>query len=237
MKQLRIHYLQHVHFEGLGLIKNWIGEHQHILTATRFYKNEKLPTIDSFDWLIIMGGPMGVNDEKDYPWLIKEKSYIRKAIDMDKTVIGICLGAQLIASSLGARVYQNPVKEIGWFPVQKSKEAIGNPLVGSLCDTFTVFHWHSETFEIPRGATRLFESSACKNQAFLYGEKIIGLQFHLEISPEAIRNMVSNGKGELAIASANMQKGDSIMAELRHYSNSNQVLNNILNKLHTKKIT
>ncbi|GGF24603.1 hypothetical protein GCM10011339_10890 [Echinicola rosea] len=180
-----------------------------------------------------MGGPMGVNDEKDYPWLIKEKSYIRKAMDMDKTVIGICLGAQLVASSLGARVYQNPVKEIGWFPVQKSKEAIGNPLVGSLCDTFTVFHWHSETFDLPRGATRLIESPACKNQAFVYGDRIIGLQFHLEISPQAIRDMVGNGKGELATASSNIQKGDRIMAEIGHYSICHQALMDILDKLRT----
>ena len=112
MHQLRIHYFKHVSFEGLASIQEWSTKNGHILTSTNFYLNENLPHLDSIDWLIVMGGPMSVEDEKKFHWLSKEKIFIRKAIEKGKTVIGICLGAQLIAQILGAKVYPNKQKEI-----------------------------------------------------------------------------------------------------------------------------
>ncbi len=114
MKTLHIHYLQHVSFEGLGYIENWISNNNHQLSGTKFFEGEVLPNNHSFDWLIVMGGPMGVNDYGKYPWLKPEKEFIRNAIENDKTVIGICLGAQLIASVLGGKVFPGIQKEIGW---------------------------------------------------------------------------------------------------------------------------
>jgi GMP synthase-like glutamine amidotransferase len=144
-----------------------------------------------------MGGPMSVNDEKKYPWLAAEKKLIRQAIAEDKTVIGICLGAQLIAESLGAKVYQNDQKEIGWFPIKLTSEAIQHKLFFNLQNPITVFHWHGDTFDIPGNAIHLATSKACKNQGFLYQNKILGLQFHLETTKESLHQMIINGRDEL----------------------------------------
>jgi len=114
MPHLRIHYLQHVSFEGLGSIAEWVTSNGHELTSTQFFINSYLPEPADIDWLIIMGGPMGVYDEDKYEWLTAEKQFIKKAIDAGKTVIGICLGAQLIAKVLGAKVYPNQKRAIGW---------------------------------------------------------------------------------------------------------------------------
>ena len=114
---MRAHYLQHVPFEGLGIIKPWLKVQGYELTNTPFYESALLPDPGEIDLLIVMGGPMSVNDEAEFPWLIDEKRFIRRCIEEDTSVLGICLGAQLIASSLQSRVYPNRVKEIGWFPI------------------------------------------------------------------------------------------------------------------------
>jgi len=231
MKKLRIHYLQHVHFEGLGCIQDWINKNQHTLSATQFYRNDNLPAIDSIDWLIVMGGPMGVDDESEYPWLKEEKIFIRKAIEDGKTVLGICLGAQLIASALGARVYRNSEREIGWFPVQRTCTDRSQPLSAVLQQTFTVFHWHGDTFELPHGAIRLAESPVCKNQAFFYGKNVLGLQFHLEVTQGSIADMVENGMEELKVESDFVQSPTSILNETGYHSMNHQLLENILDEL------
>ena len=114
---MRAHYLQHVEFEGLGSIEPWLKAAGYEITNTRLFESAKLPDLKKIDLLIVMGGPMSVNDEDDFPWLVSEKKFIREAINSGKPVLGICLGAQLIASATGARVYRNPIKEIGWFPI------------------------------------------------------------------------------------------------------------------------
>ena len=129
---MNIHYLQHVPFEDLGSIKNWAKIRGHRVTATRFYRAEPLPFLDELDWLIIMGGPMNIYEEDKYPWLGHEKRFIEEVIKTDKVVLGICLGAQLIADVLGVRIYENIHKEIGWFPIQLTSEGIS--IVESLAD-------------------------------------------------------------------------------------------------------
>jgi len=124
---MRAHYLQHVPFEGLASIGRWLDAAGYEISATRLFDPEKLPSLDNIDLLVIMGGPMSVNDEKAFPWLAAEKQFVRDAIDSGKAVLGICLGAQLIASALGARVYPNAVKEIGWFPIH-GVETVGNSI-------------------------------------------------------------------------------------------------------------
>jgi GMP synthase-like glutamine amidotransferase len=128
---MRLHWLQHVPFEGLGYIKDWAEEQGFDITCTRLYEGEELPKMDEFDWLIVMGGPMGIFDYNDHPWLTDEKEFIELAIDEEKTVIGICLGAQLIATALGAEVKNNPVKEIGWYDdLSNILDLISNRLAG-----------------------------------------------------------------------------------------------------------
>jgi len=145
--------------------------------------------------LVFMGGPMSVNDEARLPWLVPEKAFIRAAIERRIPVLGICLGAQLIANALGATV-QRGEKEIGWFPVEGRAPAGCFPFP----DRVEVFHWHGETFALPAGATHLARSEGCENQAFQVGDRVIGLQFHLETTPESARRLVTNCRDELTAA-------------------------------------
>jgi len=187
-----LHYLQHVPFEGIGNIETWAQSSVHTINSTRLYADEKLPSPDAFDLLIVMGGPMNVYEENAYPFLIREKRFIEQAIQNGKSVLGICLGSQLLATVLGAKVFKNKFEEIGWFPVEKTDEAKAKTLLSSLPERFTTFHWHGDTFEIPHGAKRIYKSEACANQGFIYGDKIIGLQFHPEVDETTLKLMIEN---------------------------------------------
>jgi GMP synthase-like glutamine amidotransferase len=172
---------------------------------------------------------MSVSDEAEFPWLVEEKQFIRKCVEEEKSVLGICLGAQLIASSMGARVYPNHVKEIGWFPV----EGMPSPDVQifSFPQSQEVFHWHGETFDLPSGAYHLARSDACENQAFQIGRSTIGLQFHLETTPETARKIVSHCRAELT-ASKYVQNETTILeAKPDQYQAINELMAKILSFL------
>ncbi|MBU4222474.1 MAG: type 1 glutamine amidotransferase, partial [Euryarchaeota archaeon] len=188
---MRIHSLEHEKFEGLANIKVWAKNRGHSISRTLLFKNEELPDITDIDWLVIMGGSMNVYEEEKYPWLRDEKNFIAQAIAGKKIVLGVCLGAQLIADALGGKVSRNRYAEIGWFPLTLTKEARTSPVFNALPLRFTAFHWHGDTFEIPSGAVRIAQSEACANQAFEYG-RTIGLQFHLEYSEKSIDLMFRN---------------------------------------------
>ena len=197
---MRIHYFQHVPYEGLGNIENWIKSKKYALSATRFYAGDPLPKLSEIDSLIIMGGPMGAYDDKKYPWLTAEKQFISESIDAGKKVLGICLGAQLIAIVLGSMVYPHIHKEIGWFPLKLTDEGRASEVFQGFPGEFLAFHWHGDTFSFPRGAERLAETVACRNQAFSYGDNVLGLQFHLDVLRENIEQWIKNGAGELVKA-------------------------------------
>jgi GMP synthase (glutamine-hydrolysing) len=194
---MKIHFIQHVPFEGPGTIRDWALRRGHGLSRTAIHENEPLPAMDAFDWLVIMGGPMGVYDESVYSWLAPEKRFIGEAVAAGKTVLGICLGAQLLAVVLGGAVRRNVHREIGWFPVRLVPAAEGIPAFAGLPRSFTAFHWHGDTFGIPPGAVRTAESDACAAQAFVYNDKVIGLQFHLESTAESVEALVRNCGEEL----------------------------------------
>ena len=190
---MRAHILQHVSFEGPGRIADWLAQRRAAVGYTRFHEHPELPRLDGLDLLVAMGGPMSVNDEAALPWLAPEKAFVRDAIARGVPVLGVCLGAQLIASALGARVYPNRCREIGWFDVERAADA---PDAFGLPARTRVFHWHGETFDLPPGARLLARSAACAHQAFQVG-CAIGLQFHLEVAPESLRAMVEHGRAEL----------------------------------------
>ena len=194
---MKIHYLQHIDFETPDTILEWAKERGHSLNATRFFAGESLPDLQDIDLLVIMGGPMSVNDDGQYPWLADEKRFIREAVEKGRRVLGICLGAQLLASVLGAKVYANPQKEIGWFPVSLTPEGKQSRVFHGFEPTF---QWHGDTFDLPQGATLLATSEACPNQAFQFGENAYGLQFHMEVSPRGVQGLIEYGKDELVSA-------------------------------------
>jgi len=195
---MRLHYLQHVPFENIANIQIWAKNKGHTVAKTVLYYDEALPDLESFDWLIVMGGSMNIYEEKEFPWLAREKKFIREAVDAGKLVLGVCLGAQLIADVLGAKVTKNKLKEIGWYDVMKTTEAKNSKVFKALPDTFLAFHWHGDTFSIPAGARRLAYSEVCENQAFEYnGGKVVGLQFHLESSDDSINRLIKNCGDEL----------------------------------------
>jgi GMP synthase-like glutamine amidotransferase len=179
-----------------------------------------------------MGGPMGVYDEDKYSWLNSEKEFIKNAIQSDKTVLGVCLGAQLIASSLGAKVYPNAQKEIGWFPIST---ATADHLLSENSDPFPVFHWHGDTFDLPANAIRIASSEACLNQAFLFSEKIIGLQFHFEVTKKSLQNMIIFCGDEL-VAGRYIQSADELLSKKHFVSEINERMYHLLNGLESKEI-
>lgn len=229
---MRIHILQHESFESPGIILDWIKEKKFDFSYTKFYENNGLPAISEFDWLIIMGGPMGVYEVEKFPWLKEEKDFIRKSIDSGKIVLGICLGAQLIASSLGAKVYPNKFKEIGWFNVNifnnPNNKFFTSPLTGSK----KVFQWHGDTFDLPAGAIHIAESEACKHQAFIYKGKVLALQFHCEITYDSLKVMIKEGVNELKMGKY-IQSADEILSRKDLISDNNSLMRLVLNNLET----
>jgi GMP synthase-like glutamine amidotransferase len=191
---MRVHVLQHVSFEGLGSIGPWLEKENAQVSFTRFFDSPRLPALNSVDMIIAMGGPMSANDEKKLPWLVPEKQFIQEAVLQGIPLLGVCLGAQLIAAAMGAGVYRNPVSEIGWFPVRSTPASEGNFAFPEEC---LVFHWHGETFDLPAGAVRIAESDGCKNQAFQLHRNAIGLQFHLEITRESVSGLLDNCRDDL----------------------------------------
>jgi GMP synthase (glutamine-hydrolysing) len=234
MTSMNVHYLQHVPFEGLGSMERWLQNHGHHITSTQLYNKESLPNLDDVDWLIVMGGPMGVEDQAIYPWMSAEKAFIKQAIDQKKIVLGICLGAQLIADVLDAYIIKNTYREIGWFPVQLSKEAKTTLLGAALPDKFDAFHWHGDTFAIPENATPLAYSEACLNQGFIINNRVVGLQFHLETTTESALDLTIHCKNELN-HSRYVQTAEMILADPERFTQINIIMDIVLNCLEKEK--
>ncbi len=225
---MRVHVFQHAPFEDLGSIRGWLNGRGAEVQYTRFFAGDTLPVLDEIDMLIAMGGPMSVNDEADHPWLKAEKQAMREAIAMDMPVLGVCLGAQLIASALGARVYPNAVKEIGWFPIQ----GVQGPELGfAFPSESTVFHWHGETFDLPDGAIHLARSEACAHQAFLFKRNVMGLQFHLEMMADGLCEIVENCRRELIGGPYVQSESELLTIPESQYMATNKLMNEILGYL------
>lgn len=227
---MRAHCLQHESFEGLAALEPWFLAKEFVITYTKFFESADFPSVKDIDFLIIMGGGMSVNDEAAFPWLVKEKAFVREFIHTGKPVVGICLGSQIIAAALGARVYRNNVKEIGWFPITKVKG--GNfAIFADMPQELTVFHWHGETFDLPDGAVHIAESSVCKHQIFQYGEKTIAFQCHFETTPESLAGISSECASEL-IDAPFIQSAEKMKSLASKYCPSMQkVLFSVLEKL------
>jgi GMP synthase (glutamine-hydrolysing) len=178
---------QHVAFEILGTLDPLFKRAGFRIRYVNFGRHpDAQPCLDGYNGLVVLGGPMSVDDTAEHPHLITELHLIEQALQRGVPVLGICLGAQLIAKALGARVSRNAEKEIGWHDVVPTAEGRTDLLFTNFGERETLFHWHSDTFEIPHGAVHLAESALCSNQAFRYGTNIYGFQFHLEADARLI---------------------------------------------------
>jgi len=232
---MHIHYIQHVAFEGLGAMQPYLLEKGHDLSVTHLYAGEALPTVDNFDWLLVMGGPMGIYDYDEYPWLKAEKAFIRQAIDAGKTMLGVCLGAQLIADVLGSAadkraVYAGQHKEIGWFDIHKSAELDETVLGDVFPDTLEAFHWHGDMFDVPAGAKAVGSSAACPNQGFVYDNRVVSFQFHLETTPESAAALIENCGDELD-GSIYVQSAQEMLSDKQRFTQLNQTMYAVLDAL------
>jgi len=197
-KPLRLHGIRHESFEREAEMAVWAAQRGHSLTHTDLWNNEALPELDSFDWLIVMGGPMGVYDDDQHPWLAGEKRFLRQAVDAGKLILGVCLGAQLLSVVLGGQVSRNRFAEIGWHEVQATPLAGQSRVFANLPPAYEAFHWHGDTFSIPEGALWTAKSTACAHQAFeTCGGRVVGLQFHLETNAASMREIAQHCADEI----------------------------------------
>ncbi|MDO9556027.1 MAG: type 1 glutamine amidotransferase [Coriobacteriia bacterium] len=194
---MRIHVIQHVPFEGPAGIAEWADARGHALTVT-LAPTAAFASPADYDLIVVMGGPMNIYEVDLYPWLSVEKDVIAEAIKVGKGVLGVCLGAQLVADVLGGSVGRNEVPEVGWYPVELTGAGTVSRVFGVMPERFVAGHWHWDTFEIPQGAVHTASSKACVNQAFEYDDgRVIGVQFHLEWTREVLAELIERAGEEL----------------------------------------
>lgn len=255
-QKLRIRVFQHVPFEGSARIGDWLAGRGHEIATTRFFEyapDRELPTVEEYDWLVVMGGPMSANDGGTLPWIVPERECIAEAVAAGKTVLGVCLGAQLTAAALGAEVYANYYREIGWFPVSivpaaeapaadVADEAVDpagaahsarspRELFAAFGPSVSALHWHGETFGLPYGAELLARTETCVNQAFAVGDRVIGLQFHLEATPESVAALVDGAAADLTDPGPRVASREDILAAHAPYAESNRHMDAVLTYL------
>ncbi|MCX7986523.1 MAG: type 1 glutamine amidotransferase [Bacteroidales bacterium] len=222
---MRLHILQHELFEEPGYILDWAKDRGFSYSVTRFHMMESLPRHNQYDMLIIMGGPMSVHDENKYPWLATEKKFLKEAIAHQKKIVGICLGSQLLALVLEAKVFRNQWKEIGFFEVIHSNT--NHAVTEGLPRQFIAFHWHGDTFDLPSGCELLYSSQACKHQAYIWNKHVLGLQFHLEVTPELLQLFLDNADEELKESGPFIQT----VSQMREKSYLLNEINSILGRM------
>ncbi len=228
-KQPRILFIQHVPFETPGYIYDWAIEKDLNISFLRVYESPDFNISPDFDFLVIMGGTMNVSDSTLYSWLDKEKHFIQKAISNGKKVMGVCLGAQLLADVLGARVYPNKTKEIGWFPVSLTSDAT-NKIFTDFPVSFDVFHWHGSTFDIPEYALKIGSSEATPNQGFFIKDQVLAMQFHLELNKNGLEDLINNCRSDLKDNDGFVQTEQDILSYQKQIESNRMLLYKLLDR-------
>lgn len=212
---------QHVAHEPLGTLNPLFKDSGLRIRYVNFGRDPHAqPTLEGYEGLVILGGPMNVDEGDKHPHLNHEPVLIEEAVRRDIPVLGICLGAQLIAKALGARVMKNPVKEIGWYDVRPTGEGKKDPLIGTFAESEKIFQWHGDTFSIPAGCHHLATADTCAHQAFRYGKKVYGFQFHLEVDEKLIHRWleVPVNRRDLELMKTNPHTA-SILEQTPHFIN------------------
>jgi GMP synthase-like glutamine amidotransferase len=206
---------KNIETEGPGTIEDFLNEKNITYTILELTKTAYIPDLADFDTLLMMGGPMSVNEDDLYPYIKKEEELVRDFIAQDKRVLGVCLGAQIMAKALGSKVYKGAEKEIGWYDIDITEGGLRDkriallathPESGDIWKKFKVFHWHGETFDIPNSAVRLASSALYPNQAFRYGQNAYAFQFHIEVQKAMIYEWLKNETVDLEKIKAETEK-------------------------------
>jgi GMP synthase (glutamine-hydrolysing) len=189
--------ITHASFEKPGSIQDWAERNNYQITEVKPYAGEKLPPIDNFDFLIVMGGPQSPLSMDESPYLRDEIETIKDAVKLNKRIVGVCLGAQLIGEALGAKTEQSPNREIGSYTLELLEDAKNDPVFSQFPQYFDVMHWHSDMPGIPEGAKLIAKSEGCPRQIFTYGDRIYGFQCHFELTKELVSTMIDNCPNDL----------------------------------------
>ncbi|MDX8047689.1 type 1 glutamine amidotransferase [Gracilibacillus sp. S3-1-1] len=209
---MNIHVIQNDPIVGPGYIKEWAEDNHHVLTITNGNKLHTYPNLADFDLLIVLGGRMAAYEEANYPWLADEKKWLQTVIENQKYVLGICLGAQLIADAMGGKARKHTHQEIGWWNIDFRDEAKSHPLLAEFPKQLAFYQFHGDTFSLPEEAIAVAENEACSNQAFVIGNHVLAVQFHPEMNVEIVASFID-------------QYGASL-TEQQFVQNVNEMLNN-----------
>ncbi len=228
---MHIHYFQHDHFEDLGYIGDWAERNNITTSVTRFDLKPELPSMENFDWLVILGGKMGVNDSVEYPWITAEIGFIKSAVESGKIVIGICLGSQMVASALGAKIYKNTEPESGFYPVNFNENIHTDPVFRHFSAKLEVMQMHFDIFDLPLGAVSMADSKITPFQAFRFGNNVFALQFHFEVTEANAPVFIREITPEIVYGTPLVQKPAEMLQEIGHCKLNNQVFAKVLNEI------
>ena len=229
---MRFVCLQHMPHEGSGHAADWLAAHGHSLVLTKLFEpNPQFPALADFDGLLILGGAMSVHDEDNLPWLRDEKTFIREALRAGKITLAICLGAQLVAEALGGEVRPNHAPEIGFWTVRFSVKSLEHPLLRGWPEKAAVLQWHVDTFTVPPGAVRVGMSAATATQGFVWGDGVIGLQFHPEMTIPMVEQLMADENHEQAGEEEFVQTTEQIRARIKSVWKGRKLLESLLENL------
>ena len=218
--------------EGPGHAADWLAAHGHALSFTKLFEPAPaFPALADFDGLLILGGAMSVHDTDRLPWLREEKAFISAALRAGKITLAICLGAQLVAEALGGEVRANHAPEVGFWTVRFSAKSLEHPLLSGWPDKAAVLHWHSDTFTVPPGAVRVGMSAATATQGFVWGDGVIGLQFHPEMTVPMVEQLIADENHEHAPEEEFVQTAEQIRAKLKSVWKGRKLLEVLLENL------
>jgi GMP synthase (glutamine-hydrolysing) len=223
---MKIHCIRHEPFEGLACIEDWINENNHELSCTFTYLQQAFPSECSFDLLIIMGGTASIYESYQESWYLDEKRFLEDCINRNIKILGICLGAQILASILGSKIYPGKAKEIGWFPVEFFTSDL--PGLNFFPRRIETFHWHGDTFDIPEGAVKLASSEITPNQGFVYKDTLFALQFHPEMTTTSLQKIIKAAGNDLNQKGESIQTAEQILSRRELISENNLLMFKLL---------
>lgn len=208
---MRVACVSHVPFEGPGSIAEWAAARGHELLRVDA-RTGVFPGADEVDLLVVLGGPMSASDDLRHPWLVAERDHLARFVEAGTLTLGICLGAQLLAMAIGGSVHRGAAPEVGWYPVRLCPAARTNPWFVGWPETFVAGHWHGDTFELPEGVEPAASSDLTPNQAFVAnGGRVVGLQFHLEWTPEVLRALILSAPEDLMCPGPHVATADQLL--------------------------